>query len=86
MVCGPPSDMTRMRSELIVEWPLQSTNLKAKYEDNLFRRNVVSAFENPDGLRFNGIIKEVSSNGELIVELEDETLQKFELKQLRMLY
>ena len=68
---------------------LQSRNtlsLKATYEASLFRRNEVSAFEDPSGFKFNGIIVGVANSGELLVETEDETIQTFELKKIKLLF
>ncbi|GHC55772.1 biotin--[acetyl-CoA-carboxylase] ligase [Ulvibacter litoralis] len=60
--------------------------LKQTYEASLFRRNKVTAFESKDGVQFNGIIKGVADTGELLLEIEDESLQKYEVKQLKMLF
>lgn len=59
---------------------------KTLYEANLFRRGVVSVFETPAGIRFNGIIKGVSEMGELLVETENGPLQKFQMKEVKMIY
>ena len=61
-------------------------SLKNKYENNLFRIGKVSVFENIEGRRFNGIIKGISDIGELIMEPEDEPIQKFQMKQLKLIY
>ena len=63
-----------------------SPNLKEKYEETLFRIEKVSSFERPDRTRFNGIMRGVSDTGELIVEDEDQLLNTFELKQIKMLF
>lgn len=60
--------------------------MKRLYEDNLFRKEMVSVFENPEGSRFNGIIKGVSEIGELVVETENEGIQKFQLKEIKLIY
>lgn len=60
--------------------------LKEEYELNLFQRGAISVFETPEGLRFNGIIKGVSDIGELLVETENDPLQKFQLKQVKLVY
>lgn len=62
------------------------TEIKETYENNLFRRNEISVFENPQGERFNGIIKGVSNRGELLVETENDSLQKFQLKDVKLIY
>ncbi|WP_396199276.1 biotin--[acetyl-CoA-carboxylase] ligase [Flavobacterium sp.] len=56
------------------------------YHENLFKKDVPMAFENADKVKFMGIIKQVLPNGLLELELEDDTLQLFDIKQLKMLY
>lgn len=60
--------------------------MKQHYESNLFRKDKISVFENPEGSRFNGIIKGVSEIGELVVETETKGIQKFQLKEIRLIY
>ena len=61
-------------------------SLKSRYESNLFRKGKVSVFENGEGGRFNGIIKGISDIGELVMEPEDEPIQKFQMKQVKLIY
>jgi len=79
-----------MRMEILKQLEfLQSGNalkLKTTYEASLFRRNKVSTFEDPTGFKFNGIITGVAKSGELLVEKEDESVQNFELKQIKLLF
>lgn len=60
--------------------------MKRQYESKLFRKEKVSLFENPDGSRFNGIIKGVSEIGELLVEADGFGLKKFQLKEVKLIY
>ncbi|WP_028377606.1 biotin--[acetyl-CoA-carboxylase] ligase [Leeuwenhoekiella sp. MAR_2009_132] len=62
------------------------TLLKAEYESKLFRKDKASTFELPNGELFTGIIKEVSKTGKLILQVEDELLKEFDLKELKLLY
>lgn len=55
------------------------------FNENLFRRNQISVFE-IDGVRQNGIIKNADENGFLWVELENDGLQKFNNKEIELLY
>ncbi len=61
-------------------------DIKQLYENNLFRKETISVFETPYGSRFNGIIKGVSDIGELLVETENDPLQKFQLKEVKLIY
>ena len=56
------------------------------YHENLFKKNTPMAFENADKVKFMGIIKQVLPNGLLQLELEDDSIQLFDIKQLKMLY
>lgn len=56
------------------------------YHENLFKKNVPMAFENSENAKFMGIIKQVLPNGLLQIELEDDSLQLFDIKELKMLY
>ena len=60
--------------------------LKSTYEASLFRRDMVSTFEDTTGFRFNGIITGVATSGELLVEKEDGNVQPYELKQIKLLF
>jgi len=59
--------------------------LKATYANSLFKKNTVSVFENNTGNRFNGIIKGVTDTGEIVIENEQELLNKYNLKELKYL-
>ncbi len=56
------------------------------YHENLFKKNVPMAFEDISNTKFMGIIKQVLPNGLLQIELEDDCLQVFNIKELKMLY
>ncbi|HUH47692.1 MAG TPA: biotin--[acetyl-CoA-carboxylase] ligase [Arenibacter sp.] len=60
--------------------------LKLSYGNQLFRKDRPSTFRNGKGELFMGFIKGVSDSGKLLVLLEDDVLQEFDLKQLRLLY
>ena len=62
------------------------SEMKQRYQKKLFRRDEISVFENPEGFRFNGIIKGVSEIGELLIETENVGLQKFYLKDIKLIY
>lgn len=60
--------------------------LMAEYEHHLFRKDTISVFENNHKGRFNAIIKGISKSGELCLELENDSLRHFKLKELQLLY
>ena len=55
------------------------------FNNLLFRKNQVSVFE-LDGKRQNGIIKNADRNGEILIELENDGLQSFYHKEIKLLY
>jgi len=61
-------------------------NIKKEYEASLFKKDVVSVFERPSGIRFNGVIKGVMDSGVLLIENEQEVIEQFQLKEIKMLY
>ena len=58
--------------------------LKSAYEEVMYRINKVSSFEFPDGVISNGIIRGVTSEGQLLVEL-DESVRSFGMKEIQLL-
>jgi BirA family biotin operon repressor/biotin-[acetyl-CoA-carboxylase] ligase len=68
--------ITKNRSEVLWE----------KYHQFLYKKDIPSAFANAKGVKFMGIIKQVIANGQLEVIMEDDSLQHFSVKELKMLY
>lgn len=56
-----------------------------RFNSNLFRRNQVSVFE-LDKKRQNGIIKNADERGEIWIDLENDGLQSFYHKEIKLLY
>lgn len=56
------------------------------YSTHLFKINTPMPFEDELKHRFMGIIKSVTSDGKLAVMLEDDSIQYFGLKEVKMLY
>lgn len=65
----------------------QNSNLLwENYHENLYKLNYPSPFEDTDGNRFMGIIQKVNKKGKLEVMHEDESVIKYEVKEIKMLY
>lgn len=60
--------------------------LLEKYAENMFRLNQVSAFELPSGERINGIIRGVTTEGKLNLEIDEAVFRNFDLKEIQLLY
>jgi len=57
-----------------------------KYLANLFKKEIPTTFEDENQQKFMGIIKGVSSIGQLQVLLEDDSIKNYGLKEIKMLY
>lgn len=56
-----------------------------KYLLKLYKKNIPMTFEK-EGMRFMGIIKGVSKNGSLEVQLEDDSITYYKVKEIQLLY
>tara|TARA_Y100000385_G_scaffold260974_1_gene291345 strand:+ start:25687 stop:26415 length:729 start_codon:yes stop_codon:yes gene_type:complete len=59
--------------------------LNPEYESYLFKKDKPSTFRSPKNELFTGIIRGVSVSGKLCVQLEN-TLEEFDLKELKLMY
>ena len=64
---------------------MSTEELMYEYQQNLFRKDIISTFE-ANGSRFNGIIRGITSEGKLKVEQEEDLLQTYDLKEIKLLY
>lgn len=60
--------------------------LFSEYENVMFRKDKPSTFEDSNGDLIIGFIKGISSQGKLLVALEDEVVKEFNLKEIKLLY
>lgn len=60
--------------------------LKQQYESELFRLGKPSTFQNVKDESFSGIILGVTDGGNLKVQIENSTIQEFDLKEIKLLY
>lgn len=60
--------------------------LNREYHDLMFRKDIISVFEHNDRSLFNGIIRGVSNSGNLRIEMEDESVQEFKVKEILLRY
>ena len=66
--------------------PTRFETMLDEYHTHLFRKDMPSTFEYPNGERFMGYIRGVSHNGQLQVEQEDALMSSFSLKEIKLLY
>ncbi|UII76647.1 biotin--[acetyl-CoA-carboxylase] ligase [Flagellimonas sp. HMM57] len=64
----------------------KNAEMISQYERLLFRRDKPSTFKDATDTLFMGFIRGVSTDGKLIVELEDSILKTFGLKEVTLLY
>jgi len=65
---------------------VSSEDLRARYLNVLFRKDVVSTFESQQKEKHTGIIRTITKSGKLVVEHEDELLKEYDLKEIKLLY
>ena len=61
-------------------------DILSRYEKELFRKNKASTFELPDGNFLTGVIKGITPTGLLKVQVEDDIIRTFDLKELKLLF
>ncbi|MEX0314340.1 MAG: biotin--[acetyl-CoA-carboxylase] ligase [Allomuricauda sp.] len=60
--------------------------LLPSYEKVLFRKDKPSTFTDAQNQMFMGFIRRVSPEGKLVIELEDQILKEYDLKEVSLLY
>ena len=63
-----------------------SEEILSNYKNNLFRRQQPSTFQLPDKTYFTGMIFDVTPEGKLLVKQEDDLLQEYDLKEIKLCY
>ena len=94
LVAGRTFEIARVLEVILknIERMMQNLNvgnaddILSNYEEELFRRNKVSTFKMPDDSFLTGIIKGITSTGLLKVEVEDNIIRTFDLKELKLLF
>ncbi|MDX1326453.1 MAG: biotin--[acetyl-CoA-carboxylase] ligase [Arenibacter sp.] len=64
----------------------QFKELGSQYEVRLFRKGMPTAFKNKENQLFMGMIQGVSRTGKLLIQLEDDSVQEFDLKEVQLMY
>ncbi|HET7360780.1 MAG TPA: biotin--[acetyl-CoA-carboxylase] ligase, partial [Salinimicrobium sp.] len=77
--------MHEVENALLGLSPQASEEIMNSYKKQLFRIHVPSTFQLPDKSLFTGIIQDISENGKLIVQMENELLKEFDLKEIKMM-
>ena len=72
--------------EMISIYKEDETILWEEYSNNLFKIGIPTAFSDEKGINFMGIIMGVSSIGKLQIQLEDDSICEYNLKEVQMLY
>lgn len=66
--------------------PVKTNSLLEKYKSVLFRKDKPSTFRNEKGELFMGFITDVTTEGKLVVTLEDDVKKEFGLKEIKLMY
>ena len=64
----------------------QKDHIQQEYEKSLFRKDKVSTFQLPNGKLLSGIILGVTAAGLLKVQVEENRVRTFDLKELKLLF
>ncbi len=64
----------------------EENHLFSRYESLLFRKDKPSTFKNREGEMCMGFIKGVTRAGKLLILQEDDVVQEFDLKEVRLLF
>ncbi len=78
--------LTKVLDKLKFYFLISREELKTLYLKVLFRKDKPSTFKDLSNRNFTGIIRGVDPSGKLLVELEDDLLKPFDLKELKLLY
>ncbi|MDT0648752.1 biotin--[acetyl-CoA-carboxylase] ligase [Autumnicola edwardsiae] len=62
------------------------SSLLEEYTSKMFKKDMVSTFELPDGSHLTGIIRGVTHAGRLTIETEDSVFKTFDLKEVKLLF
>ncbi|QYA25530.1 biotin--[acetyl-CoA-carboxylase] ligase [Gramella sp. MT6] len=93
-ITGDDYDIDEILEKLILkietkleELPARSsTEVLEEYAQKMFRLNIVSSFLSNEGEKFNGIIRGVTTEGKLNLEIEDAVFKTYDLKEIQLLY
>lgn len=64
----------------------QSLDLWKDYNSKLFKKGIPMPFESEKKGKFMGIIQDVTDKGKLQILLEDDSIELFDIKEIKMLY
>lgn len=78
--------IVKMLQQQISILPTQADFIWQQYHELLFKKGIPMAFETTNGNRFMGIIERVTHDGKLELLLEDDSVEKFGIKEIQMLY
>lgn len=78
--------ISKLRVYLSMLETLEIKTLKMSYEDVLFRKDKPSTFMYKTDTMFMGIIKGLSDDGKLLIQIEEEILKEFAVKEIRLLH
>ena len=64
----------------------QQNQLWELYHKLLYKKNKIMAFEDQNNEKFMGIIQKVTTSGKLVLMKENDVLQEYDVKEIKMLY
>jgi BirA family biotin operon repressor/biotin-[acetyl-CoA-carboxylase] ligase len=76
----------KIRCESLKKLPNNQELIEEEYWNSLFKKNIPLVFEDTSSAKFMGIITGVSPNGFLQIQKEDDSIQEYGIKEIKMLY
>ncbi len=78
--------ITQLEISFAKDTPADRQIIHESYDEKLFRKDELSKFKNAKGEEFTGIIRGINQEGLLNLELEDQSMNVFRLKEIQLLY
>ena len=93
-VCGSEFDLEKVLTRVLQRIEVAITSLKSEnseailkgYKNHLFRKQIASTFQLPDGTFFSGMICDVTPSGKLLIKTEEEFIKEFDLKEVKLCF
>ena len=67
-------------------WSEKATEFWSNYMNSLFKKDIPMPFQDKHDKNFMGIVKGVSDEGKLQIQLEDDSIGTFDIKEIQMLF
>ena len=77
--------MVSLKSKILLLNARAFESIETSYLNVLYKKNIPAMFKDSNDIVFMGIIRGISKDGKLQVELEDEIIKEFGIKEISFL-